>query len=447
MIEYKPYEYQQYAKEFIKTHNAAGIFLDMGMGKTVITLTAIKELEDVKKVLIIAPLAPAKNTWPQELEKWEHLKGLTYSLVIGNEKQRLKGLSQMAKIYIINRENVAWLVERFKWDYDMVVIDELSSFKSNQAKRFKALKKVRARIKRIVGLTGTPAPKGLMDLWAQIYLLDGGRALGRTLTGYQFEYFWPDKRSSFMIYTWKLKAWAPEAIREKLRGLCISLENTSDLPEIRYINHEIELSKRAMSIYQRLERMTFLPFETGGDIDGVTAASLRLKLLQLAGGAVYDDEGSVRVFHDEKLEMLDELIEEANGQSVLIYYNFKHERDRIQARYKNAVNIKEDRAIERWNRGEIEILLAHPASSGHGLNLQVGGHIVIWFGATDNLEYYMQANKRLHRPGQKHPVLIHHILAKNTWDTVTMSANLLPKEEQQKALLEALRAKIRKKAL
>ena len=401
---------------------------------------------DVGKVLVVAPLQPARETWPAEIEKWDHLSGLTYSLVLGSQEARIRALEAEADIYIVNRENVVWLVDwyRKKWPFDMVVIDELSSFKSSKAQRFRALKKVRPYIRRIVGLTGTPAPNGLLDLWPQVYLLDGGQALGKTLTGYRDRYFLPDKRNQQIVYSWKPRPEAESEIYKKLAHLCISLDSREylDLPERRFIRHEFSLSPAAMKTYRKLEKETLLPF-ADGDIDGATAAVLRSKLLQLAGGAAYDENGEAKIFHDGKLEVLDQLIEEANGQPVLIFYNYRHELARILERYPEAVSIKEEGAVARWNRGELPILAAHPASAGHGLNLQDGGHIIIWFGPTDNLEYYQQANKRLHRPGQKQVVLIHHILARDTWDPVVLDSSLLPKEEQQEALLEAVRAKIK----
>lgn len=449
-MEYKPFEYQRFTKQFIVDHPAAGIFLDMGMGKTSITLTAVQELLedyfDVSKVLVIAPLKPAEDTWPAEIEKWDHLRGLRYSLVLGSQEARMEALRAEADIYIINRENVVWLVDLFrkKWPFDMVVIDELSSFKSSKAQRFRALKRVRPYIRRIVGLTGTPAPNGLLDLWPQVYLLDQGEALGRTLTGYRDAYFDPDKRNRQVVYSWKPKENAEAEIYHRLEGLCISLNSADylDLPERRFIRREFALSPKAREIYDKLERETLLPF-ADGNIDGATAAVLRSKLLQLAGGAAYDDEHGVKILNDDKLQVLDQLIEEANGQPVLVFYNYKHELARILERYPGAVSIKEEGAVSRWNAGEVPILLAHPASAGHGLNLQAGGHIIIWFGPTDNLEYYQQANKRLHRPGQKQVVLIHHILAKDTWDIPVIDSTLLPKEEQQNALLEAVRARIK----
>ena len=448
-MKYCPFEYQVFTKQFIIDHPAAGVFLDMGMGKTVTTLTAVEELMhdyfEIRKVLIIAPLKPAEETWPSELKKWDHLAGLSYSLVLGSQEDRKRALARDADIFIINRENVVWLVQELRnaWPFDMVVIDELSSFKSSKAQRFRALKKVRPKISRIVGLTGTPAPNGLIDLWPQIYLLDEGKALGRTLSSYRDAYFDPDKRNQMIVYSWKLKPGAEQAIYRYLSGCCISLDSNEylDLPERRYIRHEIELSPQARKIYDRLERETLLEF-ADGDINGATAATLRSKLLQLCGGAAYNDAGSYEVLGEDKLLALDELLEEANGQPVLVFYNYRHERDRILARYPEAVSIKEPDAVRRWNAGEIPILVAHPASAGHGLNLQDGGHIIIWFGPTDNLEYYLQANKRLHRPGQKQVVLIHHILAKDTWDIPVMDSTLLPKEKQQAALLEAVKARI-----
>lgn len=452
-MKYEPFEYQRFTKQFIVDHPAAGVFLDMGMGKTVTTLTAVDELLhdyfEVRKVLVIAPLNTAKNTWPAECEKWDHLRGLTVSVVLGPSESRLAALNADADIYIINRENVPWLVQLYgkRWPFDMVVIDELSSFKSSKAQRFRALKKVRPFIKRLVGLTGTPAPNGLLDLWAQIYLLDGGQALGRTVTGYREQYFLPDKRNATTIFSWKLKPGADKAIYERLQGLCVSLDSEDflELPERRFIRHLVKLSPEAKARYTQLERDTLLPF-ADGDIDGATAATLRNKLLQLAGGAAYDDNGAVKVLGDDKLNALADLIEEANGQPVLVFYNYKHELDRIMKKFPGAVSIKEDGAVDRWNAGEIPILLAHPASAGHGLNLQSGGHIIIWFGPTDNLEYYLQANKRLHRPGQKHVVLIHHLLAEDTLDGRVLDTTLLPKEQQQNALLAAVQARIRRYA-
>lgn len=449
-MEYKPYYYQSFAEQFILDHPEAGLLLDMGMGKTAVSLTAAdKLLYDyfaVRKVLVIAPLKPAKETWPPEIQKWDHLKHLTLSMILGSAQERIAALNREADIYIINRENVVWLVDYYKakWPFDMVIIDELSSFKSSKAQRFRALKKVRKYIKRIVGLTGTPSPNGLLDLWPEMYLLDEGKALGKTLTSYRETYFLPDKRNASTIFSWKPKAGAEEAIYSKLDGLCISMKAADylQLPERLFLRREVEMSEKAMTLYKTLEKDTLLPF-ADGDIDAPTAAVLTNKLLQAAGGAAYDENGNVKYLHEDKLEALDQLIEEANGQPVLVFYAFKHERDRIMARYPEAVDIKEDSAVTRWNKGEVPIMLAHPASAGHGLNLQAGGHIAIWYGLPTSLELYQQANKRLHRPGQKETVLIHHILMKGTYDYKVLDDILTPKEIRQNALLEALKAKIK----
>lgn len=449
-MEYKPYYYQSFAEQFILENPAAGLLLDMGMGKTAVSLTAADKLLNdyflVRKVLVIAPLKPAKETWLPEVKKWDHLKHLTISLIIGTPQKRIDALTQDADIYIINRENVVWLVNYYKnkWPFDMVIIDELSSFKSSKAQRFRALKKVRKYISRIVGLTGTPSPNGLLDLWPEMFLLDEGKALGRTLTSYRDTYFIPDKRNASTIFSWKPKQGAEELIYNKLEGLCISMKSADylQLPERLFLNREVEMSDKAMKLYKTLEHDTLLPF-ADGDIDAPTAAVLTNKLLQAAGGAAYDENGAVKYLHDDKLEALDQLIEEANGQPVLVFYSFRHERDRIMERYTEAVDIKEESAVTRWNNKEISIMLAHPASAGHGLNLQEGGHIAIWYGLPTSLELYQQANKRLHRPGQKETVLIHHILMKGTYDYRVLNDILTPKEIRQNALIEALKAKIK----
>lgn len=383
-MKYTPYPYQAFAEKFVLEHKAAGLFLDMGLGKTAITLSACEKLLrdyfETSKVLVIAPLLPARETWPDELAKWDQLEGLTYSLIIGTAQERIDALHTDADFYIVNRENVVWLVDYYKkkWPFDMVVIDELSSFKSSKAQRFRALRKVRKYIDRIVGLTGTPAPNGLLDLWSQVYLLDEGARLGRTLSAYRDTYFTPGRRGpNGIIYDWNLKDGAREAIFAKLSDLCISMETTG-LPERLTIPHEVKLSEKAAAMYQQLERTMLLPF-ADGDVDAATAAILTNKLLQLAGGAVYDENGKAQIVHDQKLEVLNQLIEEANGQPVLVFYNYKHELDRLQARYPQAVHVKEENVVKRWNAKEIPILLANPASAGHGLNLQFGGHIAIWY--------------------------------------------------------------------
>lgn len=450
-MKYEPFQYQRYAEEFILEHEAVGLFLDMGLGKTAITLSACEKLLrdrfEVDRVLVIAPLLPAKETWPAELKKWDHLAGLTWSLVLGSQDDRERALNRMADFYIVNRENVPWLVERFRkdWPFDMVVIDELSSFKSGKSQRFKALRKVRKYIKRIVGLTGTPAPNGLLDLWSQVWLLDGGERLGRTQTSYKDSWFVPGRRGpQGVIYDWRPAPGAPEEIYARLADICVSMrtENFLDLPEKLVVRQTVTLDEKALAAYRRLEKDMLLPFKDG-DVDAATAAILSNKLLQLAGGAVYDENGKAQDVHDLKLQKLDTLLEEANGQPVLVFYNYKHELVRLKSRYPKAVWIKEEGAVERWNAGEVEILLANPASAGHGLNLQFGGHIVIWFSPTWNLEYYEQANKRLHRTGQTETVLVHNLVSKGTYDERVLDVILQGKRDTQDALLDAVRAQIK----
>lgn len=451
-MEYNPYPYQQFAIDFILERRYSCLLLDMGMGKTVISLTAVERLIydyfRVKRVLIIAPLKPAKETWLPEVEKWDHLRHLQTVSLMGNPAQRIKALSQKGDLFIINRENVTWLVDyyhshKMKWDFDMVLIDELSSFKSSKSRRFRALKKVRPAISFLVGLTGTPTPNGLLDLWPQMYLIDQGKSLGKTLTGYREKYFRPDKRNQTTIFSWKLCQGAEKEIYRKIKPVCISMKSGDflDLPERLMLYHKIPLSVEGEKAYRQLERDTLLPF-ANGVIDAPTAGVLSGKLLQLAGGAVYDEEGRANFFHQDKLLALDRLIEEANGQPVLIFYGFRHEKERIISRYQGVVDIKEETAVARWNRGEISILLAHPASAGHGLNLQGGGHLAIWYGLPTSLELYQQANKRLHRPGQTETVLIHHLLMENTYDIRVLEGILAPKEIRQNALIEALQAKL-----
>lgn len=449
-MKYIPHKYQEYAKDWIIEKEKSGLLLDMGLGKSVITLTAIDDLMfdyfEIEKVLIIAPLRVAEFTWDAEIEKWDHLKDLKISKVLGPEKKRIEALEVKADIYIINRENIKWLVDKLvkAWPFDMVVIDELSSFKSNKAARFKALKKVRPCMKRVVGLTGTPAPNGLLDLWAQIYLLDGGQRLGRTITSYRDRYFNPDKRNQHIIFTYKVKENAEEEIYEKLSDICISMksEDYLDMPD--RINNEIEvnLPENIKEKYKQLERDLLLPLEDS-DIVANTAGVLTNKLLQMANGAIYDENGDVEVIHDEKLKVLDELIEAANGKPVLVFYSYKHDKDRIQKHIKDVRVLENKEDIDAWNKGQVPIMLTHPASAGHGLNLQAGGSIIVWFGLTWSLELYMQANARLHRQGQKENVIVHHIIAKGTVDEDVMRA-LDKKEVNQEELLLAVKARIEK---
>lgn len=451
-MKYKPYDYQEYATQWILDKEKAGLLLDMGMGKSVITLTAIDELMfdyfEVSKVLVIAPLRVAESTWDEEAAKWDHLEHLKISKVLGTEKERINALYTKADVYIINRENVKWLVDKCSkdWPFDMVVIDELSSFKSHRAQRFKALRKVRPFMKRVVGLTGTPAPNGLIDLWSQIYLLDGGERLGKTITGYRERYFLPDKRNQHIVFTYKLKEGAEEAIYEKLSDICVSMkaEDYLKLPE--RINNiiPIYLPKEAKEKYDQLERDLLLPLKDS-DIVANTAGVLANKLLQMANGAVYDEDGDVQEIHNAKLKALEDTIEAANGKPVLIFYSYKHDLGRIKKHLKRddltVLDTAED--IKKWNEGKIPIMLAHPASAGHGLNLQAGGNIIIWFGLTWSFELYSQANARLYRQGQKQNVIIHHLVAKDTMDEDVMKA-LEGKEVGQEALLNAVKARLKR---
>lgn len=450
MTNFIPHSYQDYAINEVIEKPATGLFLDMGLGKTIITLTAVSALLhdyfDVHKVLVIAPKRVAEDTWGRETLKWQHTKHLKVSKVLGTAKIRLEALEAEADLYVINRENVDWLVKHYgkDWPFDMVVIDELSSFKSAAAKRFKQLRKVRPLIDRIVGLTGTPAPNSLIDLWPQLYLLDRGDRLGTTITGYRNEYFNPGRRdpSKFIVYSWELKDGAEEIIHEKISDICISMKAKDylELPE-RFDNKIlVQLNAKERETYKRLERDKVLEYENQ-DVIANSAAGLMGKLLQLSNGEVYDDEGETVHIHDRKLDALGEIIEEAQGQPILLFYSYKHDRDRIRKEFKVAEELDADDSIERWNKGEIPLLVAHPASAGHGLNLQDGGHIIVWFGLTWSLELYQQANARLDRQGQKESVIVHHLLVEDSVDE-HVYAVLQGKEEGQNALLEAVKARI-----
>lgn len=448
MQSYKPHDYQEYATEFIISHPACGLLLSMGLGKTIITLTALWQLVldyfEVGRVLIIAPLRVAKDTWPKEIAKWDHLNGLTYSVAVGSEKERRKALSRPAFIYIINRENVTWLIENGYFHFDCVVIDELSSFKSHQSKRFKSLRKVRPTVKRVVGLTGTPTPNGLIDLWAQINLLDCGERLGRFLGGYRDRYFMPDKRNRDVIFSYKPREGAEAAIYDKISDICVSMKATDHLnmPELIVSNVEVEMSEKEQKQYDSLRDDLILPLE-GGDIDAQSAVGLSNKLHQMANGAVYDENGKVRWIHDRKMDALEDLIEAANGNPVMIAYWFKHDRERLMERF-HAVPIDKSEDITRWNKGKIPVAMIHPASAGHGLNLQEGGCHLIWFGLTWSLELYQQCNARLWRQGQKNTVTVQHIITKGTIDEDVLLA-LENKDVTQEALLRAVKARISRK--
>lgn len=442
-MKYSPHRYQDYATQQIIQKPAAGLFLGMGMGKTVSTLTAINELMhdyfEVEKVLVIAPKRVAEDTWTQEAAKWDHLQDLRISRVLGSAKERESALRTPADVYVINRENVPWLVDRGNWDFDFVVIDELSSFKSPSAKRFKALRKVRKRIKRIVGLTGTPSPNGLIDLWPQLYLLDQGERLGKTLGGYRERYFLPDKRNAMVVYSWKLREGSEKAIQEKISDICVSMTAADylELPERLDIEIPVRLPPKAKALYTQMEKEMLLALDES-TVVALTAATLINKLLQMANGAVYDDEKGVQHIHDAKLEALEDLVEQANGNPVLVFYSYKHDRERIMQRFPDA----QDLDTAAWNNGQQLIALAHPASAGHGLNLQNGGHIAVWFGLPWSLELYEQANARLHRQGQTETVRAYHLITEGTADEQVMQA-LRRKAVGQNELIEALKARLK----
>lgn len=444
-MKYVPHEYQKYAQDFIINNPACALLLDMGLGKTVISLTSIWILLfdyfEVSKVLVIAPLRVAQDTWSKECEKWDHLKGLKISKILGSEKERRMALFNKADIYIINRENVEWLCNNYDFDFDMIVIDELSSFKSSSSKRFKALRKIRPRVKRIVGLTGTPAPNTLMDLWSQINLIDMGQRLGRFISNYRNNYFIPDKRNAQVIFSYKPREGAEEEIYKRISDICVSMKACDylDMPErIDNIVH-VKMSEDEKKLYKKLEKDMLLPL-ADGEIDAVNAAALSNKLLQMANGAVYDELKETKIIHDRKLEALEDLIEAANGKSVLIFYAYKHDKERIVKKFK-VTEISTSKEISKWNERKIQIAIAHPASTGHGLNLQAGGSTIIWFGLTWSLELYQQANARLWRQGQKDTVIIHHIVSKGTIDEEVMSA-LQRKQCGQENLINAVKARI-----
>ena len=464
-MRFVPHGYQRYCITRIIQEEALALFLDMGLGKTVITLTAVCDLIFnrflVSRCLVIAPKKVAEDTWTREQDKWDHLNLLKIQPVLGAKEKRIRALNSPGNIFVINRENVPWLVDHYRndWPFDMVVIDESSSFKSHQAKRFKALRNIRRHIRRLVELTGTPSPNGLTDLWAQLYLLDGGQRLGRTLTEYRNNYFVPASRNATTIFSYEPLPGANEKIQEQIRDICISLsaKDYLSLPDridnVRYV----QMDARARRAYEEMERERILELPDGA-LDAGSAAVLSGKLLQLANGAVYhtketvvDDhvteEREVVQIHDNKLEGFLELLEELGGKHALVFYNFQHDLERIHrvlAKTKLAVReLKGTADIAEWNAGRIDILLAHPASVAYGLNLQEGGSDVIWFGLNWNLELYQQANARLHRQGQEHTVYIHHLLAAGTVDEDVMSA-LRRKGDCQAALLEALKARVDK---
>ena len=454
------HDYQNHCVEFLLSHPIALLILEMGLGKTIITLTALVELMldrfEVGKVLIIAPLRVARDTWPDEVSKWEHLAQLDISVMVGNEKARVAALNQPALVYIINRENIKWLVEYYeknglRWDFDMVVIDELSSFKNHQSQRFKWLRKVRPFVKRFVGLTGTPASNGLMDLWAEVGILDGGVRLGKFIGRFREAYFKPGgmNPATGVVFNYIPRPGAEEMIYERISDITISMKALDylNMPEQVFVDHEVEMNKAERKLYDMLSRDLIIPLE-GADIDASNAGALTGKLLQMANGAVYDEDGHARFIHERKLQMLEDLIESANGQSVLIAYWFKHDHARILAHLEKAGyspaevrDLKESKDIKDWNDGNIPIALIHPASAGHGLNIQKGGHILIWFGLTWSLELYQQTNARLWRQGQSETVSIHHIITKDTVDEDVLAA-LNSKDVTQEKLIAAVKARL-----
>lgn len=445
-MKYEPHNYQQFATDFILEHPISCLMLDMGLGKTVITLTALWQLAldsfEVSRILVIAPKRVAEDTWPKELSKWEHLSGLDATLVMGTQAEREAALRQQTFLYIINRENVSWLVANHPWDFDMVVIDELSSFKSNQAQRFKAMKKVRPLVSRIVGLTGTPAPNSLLDLWPEMYLMDMGQRLGRFIGGFRDRFFTPDKRNREIIYSYKPREGAEEAIYGLISDICISMKAVDylDMPELIMNRVEVSMDSRERKIYDDFQRDMVVSLQ-GEELDAVNAAALSGKLTQMANGAVYGENRKVLHIHDRKLDALEDLMEAANGKPLLVAYWYEHDLQRIKARFKNARCIDTTKDIDDWNAGKIPLALIHPASAGHGLNLQEGGCTIVWFGLTWSLELYQQLNARLWRQGQKHTVVIHHIVTKGTHDEDVLRA-LDNKDTRQSALIDAVRARL-----
>lgn len=451
-MKYEPHDYQVYASEYIKEHDAAAVFLECGLGKTSITLTAIHDLMfdrfEIHKVLIIGPIRVVTMSWPDEIKKWNHTSDLRYSVAVGTESERMAALEAQADLYLINRENVQWLVEKsgLPFDYDMVVVDELSSFKNWQAKRFKALMKVRPKVKRIVGLTGTPSSNGLMDLFAEYKLLDMGQRLGRFIGQYRNRYFVPDKTNGHVVYSYKLLPGAEEAIYDKISDITISMKSADHLkmPELVNSRYMVRLDEPELVKYERMKRDLLLKLPEG-EVTAANAAALSGKLSQMANGAVYSDDGTYETIHDRKLDALEDIIEAANGKPVLAAYWYQHDLERIQERLSEfkigCARLDKERNIRRWNEGKIPVGLIHPASAGHGLNLQSGGNILVWFGLTWSLELYQQTVARLWRQGQKKTVSVIHILAAKTIDEQIMHA-LETKDHTQRALIDAVRAEV-----
>lgn len=449
MTIFEPHGYQKKAIDFAITHDHCGLFLPMGAGKTVTTLTIIKNLLAIEasKILIIGPVRVIESTWPDEIQKWDHTKDMTYSIVVGSPKKRREALHARADIYLIGKENVAWLVnETTLWDFDMVVIDELSTFKNPRSQRFKALKQVMPLVDRFIGLTGTPAPKGLPDLWSQLYLIDRGQRLGRTLTEFRYRYLTPGRRNGAIVYEWKPQPNAEERIYKRIGDVCMSLDqkDCAELPPLQVLDYKVKLPPEAMKRYHAFKRERVLTLETD-EVIAANAGVLTGQLAQFTSGEIYRKDiltkqtVGTEILHDEKMKALEDLMEAATGHPILVFYYFQHERDRILAAFKQARVLDTADDIRDWNEGKIDMLLVHPASAGHGLNLQQGGHIAIWYSLPNwNLELYQQANARLYRQGQTHAVTIYRIIAADTIDEDQEQA-LERKSITQADLIQALR--------
>jgi SNF2 family DNA or RNA helicase len=452
LIEFKPHAYQKKAIQFGLDHERCGLLLPMGAGKTVTTLTILNELIgiEVARILIIGPVRVIKSTWPDEIQKWSHTKDIKFSVVAGTAKQRKNALQVDAQIYLIGKENVTWLVEQNLFDFDMVVIDELSTFKNPGSKRFKALRKMMPLTERFIGLTGTPAPKGVPDLWAQIYLMDQGERLGRTLSEFRARYLKPGRQNGHVVYDWKVRDSCEELIYERISDICMSLDqkDCAELPPVQYIKVKASMTEKTMKAYTTFKREKVLEFESNEELMAVNAGVLCGQLLQMTSGEIYikdefGDNVGTKVIHDAKLNSLDDLIESANGNPVMVFYYYRHELSRIKAHLKaqglNVRALSDEKDVRDWNNGDVDVLLIHPASAGHGLNLQQGGHIAVWYTLPNwNLELYQQANARIYRQGQKENVSIYQIIVPGTIDEDMLKA-LDEKDVTQKRLIEALR--------
>ena len=452
-MEFKPHDYQKYATEFIESHPIAAVILQMGLGKTVCTLTAIEHLMydtfEVSKVLIVAPLRVAKVTWSDEIDKWDHLSHLIYSVAVGSEKERLSALKKKADLYMINRENLQWLIEKsgLPFDYDMVVLDELSSFKSWQSKRFRAFMKVRPKVQRVVGLTGTPSSNGLMDLFAEFKCLDMGERLGRFITQYRNAFFIPDRMNGQVVYSYKLRPFAEEEIYRRIGDITISMKALDHLkmPELIENRYPVYMDDGEKQQYESMKKDLILPYLENEAITAANAAALSGKLCQMANGAVYSDEGSVAHIHDRKLDALEDIIEAAQGPILLCYW-FKHDLERITKKLDELkveyARISSDGSIRMWNEGKFQVGLIHPASAGHGLNLQAGGNHIVWFGLTWSLELLEQTNARLWRQGQRaETVVVQYLVTAGTIDERILDA-ISKKEKDQNALIDAVKAEL-----